>query len=69
MTLQAYGKFLPRIDNYCELDADVKDAWVTDGSCMTSSACQNPSLTYLAITGRACRYAVEQMRQSNLYRR
>ena len=29
-----------------------KNVFVTDGACMTSSACQNPSLTYMAITER-----------------
>ena len=45
---------------------DVPNLFVTDGSCMTSSACQNPSLTYLALTDRACSYAVEQVRQGVL---
>src|SRR5690606_7798620 len=39
----------------------VKNVFVTDGSCMTSSACQNPSLTYMALTARACDFAVKQM--------
>ena len=30
---------------------------------MTSSACQNPSLTYMALTARACDHAVGQMKQ------
>jgi choline dehydrogenase-like flavoprotein len=148
MQLQAYGEFLPRPENRCTLDPDVKDRWgipalrirvtrgdnevamrrdmaataaemleaagardverfdlsevppgtanhemgtarmgrdprtsvlngfnqchdvpnlfVTDGSCMTSSACQNPSLTYLALTARACAYAVEELRRGTL---
>ncbi len=45
---------------------DVPNLFVTDGSCMTSSACQNPSLTYLALTARACAYAVEQVRSDEL---
>ena len=45
---------------------DVPNLFVTDGSCMTSSACQNPSLTYLALTARACAYAVEQLRLGEL---
>lgn len=45
---------------------DVKNLFVTDGACMTSSACQNPSLTYMALTARACAYAVEQIRQRQL---
>ena len=40
---------------------DVPNLFITDGSCMTSSACQNPSLTYMALTARACDYAVGQM--------
>ena len=148
MSIQAFGEFLPRTDNYCVLDHEVTDAWgipalrfnvtrgenelamrrdmaataaemleaagaldvetfdrpqippgtanhemgtacmgreprtsvlngynqshdvpnlfVTDASCMTSSACQNPSLTYLALTARACAYAVEKMRSGEL---
>lgn len=44
---------------------DVKNVFITDGSCMTSSGCQNPSLTYMALTARACRYAIDQLK-SNL---
>ena len=36
---------------------DVPNLYVTDGACMTSSASQNPSLTYLALTARACDHA------------
>lgn len=45
---------------------DVSNVFVTDGSCMTSSACQNPSLTYMALTARAVNYAVEQMKKSEI---
>jgi len=45
---------------------DVKNVFVTDGSCMTSSACQNPSLTYMALTARACDYAVNELKKGNL---
>lgn len=44
----------------------VKNVFVTDGSCMTSSACQNPSLTYMALTARACNYAVSELKKGNL---
>ncbi|WP_048905251.1 GMC family oxidoreductase, partial [Pedobacter sp. V48] len=44
----------------------VNNVFVTDGSCMTSSACQNPSLTYMALTARACSYAVDEMKKGNL---
>ena len=37
---------------------DVPNLFVTDGACMTSSACQNPSLTYMALTARAVDHAV-----------
>jgi choline dehydrogenase-like flavoprotein len=45
---------------------DVKNVFITDGSCMTSSACQNPSLTYMALTARACDYALSQLKKGNL---
>jgi choline dehydrogenase-like flavoprotein len=41
---------------------DVPNLFVTDGACMTSNAWQNPSLTYMALTARACSYAVEQLK-------
>ena len=40
---------------------EVPNLFVTDGACMASSACQNPSLTYMALTARASAYAVEQL--------
>ncbi|MFZ1703373.1 MAG: GMC family oxidoreductase [Saprospiraceae bacterium] len=43
-----------------------KNIFVTDGSFMTSSACQNPSLTYMAFTARAANFAVEQLKLGNL---
>jgi len=39
----------------------VANVYVTDGSCMTSAACQNPSLTYMAITARAASHAAAQL--------
>lgn len=45
---------------------DVPNVFITDGSCMTSSAWQNPSLTYMALTARACDYAVMQMKAGKL---
>jgi choline dehydrogenase-like flavoprotein len=45
---------------------DVPNLFVTDGSCMASSACQNPSLTYMALTARACDYAVNLMKRTEL---
>ena len=45
---------------------DVTNLFITDGACMTSSANQNPSLTYMALTARACHYAVQEMKRGNL---
>ena len=45
---------------------DAKNLFVTDGGCMTSSACVNPSLTYMALTARACDFAVSEMKKNNL---
>jgi choline dehydrogenase-like flavoprotein len=44
----------------------VPNVFVTDGAAMTSSACQNPSLTYMALTARAAHYAVDQLKKGNL---
>ena len=44
----------------------VKNVFITDGSCMTSSACQNPSLTYMALTARACDFAIKELKNGNL---
>lgn len=45
---------------------DVQNVFITDGSCMTSSACQNPSLTYMAITARACQFAIKLFKSNQL---
>ena len=45
---------------------DVKNVFITDGSCMTSSASQNPSLTYMALTARACDFAVNELKKGNI---
>jgi len=45
---------------------DCMNVFVTDGSCMTSAACQNPSLTYMALTARAVDYAVKEGGKLNL---
>ena len=44
----------------------VPNVFVTDGACMASSATQNPSLTYMALTARAANYAVDQLKKMNL---
>ncbi|MEM8927470.1 MAG: GMC family oxidoreductase [Bacteroidota bacterium] len=43
-----------------------ENVFVTDGACMTSSACQNPSLTYMALTARAANHAVSELKKMNL---
>lgn len=45
---------------------DVKNVFITDGSCMASSACQNPSLTYMALTARAADHAVSELKKGNV---
>ncbi|MCB0582443.1 MAG: GMC family oxidoreductase, partial [Phaeodactylibacter sp.] len=45
---------------------DAPNVFVTDGACMTSAGCQNPSLTYMALTARAADYAVSEMKKMNL---
>lgn len=43
-----------------------KNVFVTDGACMTSSSCVNPSLTYMALTARAADHAVSELKKMNL---
>lgn len=45
---------------------DALNVFVTDGAAMTSSACQNPSLTYMALTARAADYAVSELKKGNI---
>lgn len=45
---------------------DAQNIFVTDGSFMTSAACVNPSLTYMAMTARAADYAVNELKKGNL---
>jgi choline dehydrogenase-like flavoprotein len=45
---------------------DAPNVFVTDGACMTSAACQNPSLTYMALTARAADFAVGELNRRNL---
>ena len=44
----------------------VKNVYVTDGSCMTSSGNANPSLTYMALTARAVKHAIQELNKKNL---
>ncbi len=43
-----------------------KNVFVTDGACMTSTANQSPSIFYMALTARACNYAVAELKKGNL---
>jgi choline dehydrogenase-like flavoprotein len=45
---------------------DAPNVFVTDGSCMASAACVNPSLTYMALTARAADFAVGELKRMNL---
>ncbi len=45
---------------------DVENLMVTDGSCFVSSACQNPTLTMMAITVRACDHLIDRFRHSQI---
>lgn len=45
---------------------DAMNVFMTDGACMVSSSCVNPSLTYMALTARACDFAVSEMKKNNL---
>ena len=53
------------LNNYNQV-WDAKNVFVTDGAAMTSSACQNPSLTYMALTARAADFAVNELKKGNL---
>jgi choline dehydrogenase-like flavoprotein len=45
---------------------EVPNVFITDGSCMASGACVNPSLTYMALTARACDYAMKELKKMNI---
>ncbi len=45
---------------------DAPNVFVTDGSCMVSAACVNPSLTYMALTARAADFAVNELNRRNI---
>ncbi|MEO7458044.1 MAG: GMC family oxidoreductase [Gemmatimonadaceae bacterium] len=45
---------------------DAKNVFVTDGACMASSSCVNPSLTYMALTARAVDFAVRELKAGSL---
>ena len=45
---------------------DCKNVFVTDGACMTSASCVNPSLSYMALTARAANHAVSELKKGNI---
>ena len=45
---------------------EVKNLFMTDGACMASNSCVNPSLTYMALTARACDFAVGAMKRNEI---
>ena len=42
---------------------DVPNLFITDGACMASGGCQNPSLSYMAMSARGAHFAAEFMKQ------
>ena len=50
------------LNGWCQAH-DVPNLFITDGAFMTSSACQNPSLSYMAFSARAAHYAVDLLAQ------
>ena len=53
------------LNNYNQV-WDAQNVFITDGSFMTSAACQNPSLTYMAFTARAADHAVKELKKMNI---
>jgi len=53
------------LNNFNQVHA-AKNVFVTDGACMTSASCVNPSLTYMALTARAADHAVKELNKQNL---
>ena len=45
---------------------DIDNLFITDGSFMTSAGCQNPSITYMAMTARAVDYCVSELNKRNI---
>lgn len=45
---------------------DVPNLFITDGSAMASSGCQNPSLTYMALSARAAHHAAEFLKEGKI---
>ena len=52
-------------DSYCQLH-DIRNVMVTDGACFVSSGCQNPTLTMMAITVRACDHLLDRFKRNEI---
>jgi len=52
--------------NQFEQSHDIKNLFVMDGSGFPSSACQNPTLTIMALCVRSCDYLMGKMRKGNI---
>ena len=50
------------LNKWCQAH-DVPNLFLTDGAFMTSAACQNPSISFMALTARACDHAVKLMQE------
>lgn len=53
------------LNAFCQ-SHDVPNVLVTDGSCFVSSACQNPTLTMMAITVRASDHLIERFKRNEV---
>jgi choline dehydrogenase-like flavoprotein len=53
------------LNSWCQAH-DIPNLFITDGACMTSAACQNPSLTYMALSARASNYAVSLFKSGKI---
>ncbi|MGH9435807.1 MAG: GMC oxidoreductase, partial [Terriglobia bacterium] len=52
--------------NSFEQTHDVKNLFVMDGSAFCSSACQNPTLTIMALCVRSCDYMMQEMKKGDI---
>jgi len=53
------------LNPFCQ-SHDVPNVVVADGSCFVSSACQNPTLTMMALAVRACDHLAERFRRNEV---
>ena len=65
MVLMGYGSKTSVLNAFNQMH-EVPNIFIIDGSCMTSGACLNPSITYMALTARACDYAVSELKKQNV---